>query len=143
MKYDSNGDIKWINRYVRTDKNIYAGPMQIDLYGNIYASVNVLNEKLMIMKFDSSGNQKWSQGYPLNSLDFPAGLCLDTLGNFYLASSLYNPNFDFFTIKYSQNFCTEKLIGDIINDCKIDFKDFAALASNWMDCSSLNASDCD
>jgi len=30
--------------------------------------------------------------------------------------------------------CSEKLVGDINGDCKIDFVDFALMANNWLDC---------
>jgi len=30
--------------------------------------------------------------------------------------------------------CTEKLQGDLDNDCKVDYKDFATFAQNWLDC---------
>ncbi|HUT30500.1 MAG TPA: ELWxxDGT repeat protein [Sedimentisphaerales bacterium] len=35
---------------------------------------------------------------------------------------------------YDDWFCTEAIAGDANNDCKIDFKDFAIMAYNWLDC---------
>lgn len=38
--------------------------------------------------------------------------------------------------------CTEEIIGDLNNDCKVDLKDLAIMASRWLECSRLPKSDC-
>jgi hypothetical protein len=30
--------------------------------------------------------------------------------------------------------CSEAIIGDLNNDCEIDFKDFCEFANNWLNC---------
>ncbi len=30
--------------------------------------------------------------------------------------------------------CTSRIAGDVNGDCKIDFEDFAIMASNWLEC---------
>jgi ELWxxDGT repeat protein len=35
---------------------------------------------------------------------------------------------------YVDWFCSEAIAGDLNNDCKVDFRDFCFMASNWLDC---------
>ena len=38
--------------------------------------------------------------------------------------------------------CTSAMDGDINGDCKVDFKDFAVMASNWLGCNLEPQSSC-
>ena len=39
--------------------------------------------------------------------------------------------------------CTSRLIGDVNGDCKVDFEDFAIMASQWLECSLFPAGACE
>jgi hypothetical protein len=144
LKYDPNGNQKWVNRYILTDKNIYSGPIKADVWGNVYVIINVLGNKLITIKYDSLGNQKWQYEYPAFSYEFPVGLNVDSSGNVCIAAPIFNTasNYDFLTFKLSQHFCKTAIKGDFNNDCTVNFEDFAEMSANWLSCSASPSSDC-
>ncbi len=45
-------------------------------------------------------------------------------------------------LEISRPYCTELISGDVNNDCRIDFIDFAIMASNWLECNLEPQSAC-
>jgi dienelactone hydrolase len=115
----------------------------IDGSGNVYVTGysygGDANYDYATIKYDTNGNQLWSAPYngTGNSEDYAFALVADKSGNIYVTgqSMGVGTNFDYATIKYIQRgYCTSPIAGDLNNDCKVDFKDIAILASHWVDC---------
>ncbi|MFH0864803.1 MAG: T9SS type A sorting domain-containing protein [Bacteroidota bacterium] len=117
MKYDLNGNIKWINSYSTSwESGNYNCKITIDQNENSYIacvesqdSVNVF----LTLKYNSAGIQQWSSIYThpdavtavtANS-NFPCGIAVDTDGNVYVAGrfSYTNTGYDMILIKYNSS----------------------------------------
>ena len=112
VKYNSSGVFLW-------DK-IFNGPgngvenpnaMALDKNGNVYvtgsSSFTGQNYNYATVKYDSSGNEKWSDTYngTASGSDESFSIAADTKGNIYITggSAGLGQAKDFVTIKYSQN----------------------------------------
>ncbi len=106
IKYDSNGNQLWANRY-NSPTNLHDIPMDLELDrdGNVYVtghSDNEGNSNCITIKYDSDGSQLWSAS---RSYDF--GYCIaisvDDSGNSYVTSNIGDGYANFGTIKYDPN----------------------------------------
>lgn len=137
VKYNSSGVFQW--------DRIYNGPgngvenplaMALDKNGNVYvtgsSSFTGQNYNYATIKYDSSGNEKWSDTYngTASGSDESFSIAADTKGNIYITggSAGLGQAKDFVTIKYSQmpyamitgfiegfyNSNTDKLVADTL-----------------------------
>jgi len=143
IKYDPNGNQLWATRYNGSaSKSDSAGSIAVDDLGNVYVtgeSANATpNYDYATVKYDPNGNQLWAARYNglANNYDAACDLSVDSFGNVYVTGDSYGGSGtgeDYATIKYTQhNYCTEAVEMDLNGDCKIDFKDFAILAEDWL-----------
>jgi hypothetical protein len=100
LKYNSTGQLIW-----HKDTVVYPNGQSfksaVDKYGNIYVTLEDGNSLLNILKYDSSGNHKWSVT-PFVEFDRCFGIALDTLGNIFLTcESFYGARMGFLTLKYN------------------------------------------
>jgi uncharacterized delta-60 repeat protein len=115
IKYDTNGNQLWLARYNGPPGNNWdiAWKIVLDVSGNVYISgwswgISTDYDYATI-KYDANGNHLWVARYngPGNGRDIGQGIAVDASGNVYVAgySSSYGifNNYDFATIKYSQN----------------------------------------
>lgn len=102
LKYDSDGNQVWINRY---DNGDYDQPTAIstDVSGNVYVtgySSNGIDYDYASIKYDTNGNSLWVARYDNGGYDLSQALSLDTMGNLYVTGSSIGTNDDYATIKY-------------------------------------------
>jgi len=145
VKYDTNGNQLWAARYNGPENSDdYASALTLDVSGSAYVAGFCFGSSssadYVTVKYDRNGNQVWSARYngTGNSEDYATALTVDNSGNVYVTgqSMGVGTSYDYATIKYVQrDYCTSPIPGDLNNDCKVDFRDIAILASHWLDCS--------
>lgn len=115
IKYDTNGNRKWLRRYESIDhEDDYASSLIIDSANNIYVAGQNSNtgynnySNPLLIKYDSSGNRKWVRKYENSAITFydSGRLGVDFANNIYITGSsfMYNKkNFDYQIIKYDSS----------------------------------------
>ncbi len=119
LKYTIDGELLW--EKIISPGNVFtpAPTIILDSAGNIYLGASKLESptlsKLLVVKFDSSGNQLWNITYnhTPTSVNFPYALALDKQNNVIAAGSTTTNSRDYLTIKISQ------LTGLIVNNNEI------------------------
>ncbi len=141
IKYDTGGNQLWVARYngpgnwddaataiaVDDSCNVY-------VTGESYSSSSSTSGDYATIKYDTNGNELWVRGYngPGNEFEFAAAIAVDNSGNVYVTgvSAGSSTGGDYATIKYAQ--CLSPITGDLNDDCKVNFIDFAIFAMAWL-----------
>lgn len=113
LKYDSNGNTVWTQRWSSPIKtySAYAYSIAVDKQQNVYVtgfmSDGLTDGEFVTLKYDSLGNLQWSARYNAspNSIDYSNSIVVDESGNSYITgwSGGANNLWDYTTIKYSPN----------------------------------------
>ncbi len=101
-KFDSSGNELWTSQ-IGTSNTDYSNSVAVDASGNVYISGNTYgsnygdfggsisgNGDAMLSKFDSSGNELWSQQIGESKSDFSNSVAVDSSGNAYISGSTLN-----------------------------------------------------
>lgn len=107
IKYNSTGNQIWQRSFPNTGSNT----IKVDDSGNIYVSgmySDLLSEQdFLIVKYDSSGTEQWSDIYDddNNSLEFVNSIDVDKSGNVYITGACFPQTVYpyFLTIKYNSS----------------------------------------
>ncbi|NER35226.1 MAG: hypothetical protein F6J93_14650, partial [Oscillatoria sp. SIO1A7] len=132
-KYDSDGNLIWLEQFgtnasdrgygITTDNNgnfYVTGQTNGELGGN-----NAGNDDIFLAKYDSSGNQQWSQQVGSSNNDQPYDVTTDSNGNIYITGSTEGDlggtnagSHDIFVAKYesSGNLAWTKQLGTTEED---------------------------
>jgi hypothetical protein len=107
VKYDSDGNQQWVNRYDGGSGDDEASGIAVDAGGNVYVTGKSTGSgagfDYVTVKYDSDGNQQWVNRYDGGSgADEAAALALDSAGNVYVTgkSTGSGTGFDYLTLKY-------------------------------------------
>jgi uncharacterized delta-60 repeat protein len=113
IKYTSNGDTAWVNRYNGPGNGWdEASEISVDDSGNVYVTGRSQGIgtyfDIVTIKYSSSGIPLWTGRYngPADSTDEASGLALDDSGNVYVTGKSWGGvflYFDYITMKYSRN----------------------------------------
>lgn len=115
IKYDSSGDIKWVNKYYGPNNTGGRGlKIRLDIFGNIFVGAegtSGTNTKydFILIKYDTSGTEKWVRRYHCqtgsNGNAYLKDISVDNNNNIYVAGNNdSNQNgWDFTTLKYNNN----------------------------------------
>jgi hypothetical protein len=116
IKYNTTGDEQWNKKLNISDIQDIGHAVALDSSGDIYIAgetfINGVDPDWLIMRFDSDGNHVWNLtvdgGGTTGNGDSARGIAVDSSNNVYV-TGYYEPvvNFDFLTIKYSQ-----QVVGD-------------------------------
>ncbi len=107
IKFDSSGNLKWINTY-NSDHSDQSNGIALDSGGNVYVtgfSGSVSQTWLRTFKFDTNGNPLWGTGgvtYSVGPSAIVNGIGVDGFGNAYVCttSQSVGVTFDYKIIKY-------------------------------------------
>ena len=112
IKYDPNGNMKWVARYNGPGNWYdYAYAIAVDNSGNVYVTgtspdINRVDDYATV-KYDTNGNQLWVRRYnsSSNGDDEAHALAIDNLGNVYVTgwSDVNSTYYDYTTIKYGHD----------------------------------------
>ena len=113
IKYNSNGDSVWVNRYNGSGNGSDgASSIAIDKDGNVYVTGNTdvsgtNNYDFATIKYNSNGTQLWATTYGRtgNSYESASAISVDDASNVYVtgSSSGTGTGSDYATIKYNPN----------------------------------------
>jgi uncharacterized delta-60 repeat protein len=141
IKYDPNGNQLWVKRYNGSGGD-WRVSLAVDASGSVYVTGSSYSASTeydyATIKYGPNGNLLWVKHYngPIAQItNHTNSLTVDSFGNVYVTGYSYgNGIYDYATVKYSQqNYCTAAIDGDLNDDCKVDFKDFAILAEAWLE----------
>ena len=112
IKYDSDGNELWVQRYNAGNFDDEASSIAIDPLGNVYITgwtKSSFSSTFIYttIKYNSGGDQLWVADYngPGNGNDFARSIAVDNMGNVYVTGEsmgLNNKN-EYATIKYDTN----------------------------------------
>jgi len=108
IKYNSNGDSLWVKRYIMAGNDV-ATDLELDRFGNVYVTGysrgDNANYDYLTIKYNSAGNQLWSQRYPApgNGDNYCWSVAVDSSGGVYITGGSYGNGTinDIATIKYN------------------------------------------
>jgi hypothetical protein len=110
IKYDPFGNEDWVVRY-NSPNNLSeeAWALDLDSSGNVYVTGRVWEMSTswdyITVAYDNSGKELWAARYngPGNGPDWARDICVDSSYNVYVTGWVEGIEFDYATIKYSQD----------------------------------------
>ncbi len=111
IKYNTDGEMQWVNRYDGIGKVDIANDIVIDVSGNVIVTGTSYGsdtfEDYVTIKYDSDGQEKWVRRYngSGNSSDYAKSIAVDVSGNVYVTGYSYGieTDCDYATIAYDAN----------------------------------------
>jgi len=101
IKYDPEGNTKWIRRYGSNEG--FATAMVIDISGNIIVTgfTYVTNDDFTTIKYNNNGDSLWVRTYNTPGYyDHPTSIAIDSLGNVFVTGEGGGSPFVYWLYKY-------------------------------------------
>ncbi|MFQ5713421.1 MAG: SBBP repeat-containing protein [Candidatus Scalinduaceae bacterium] len=115
VKYDKDGNQKWVARYDGTGKgDDFANAIAVDGDGNVYVTGESWGGSgtsfdYATVKYNTDGNELWVaryNGLPASNFDFANAIAVDGDGNVYVTGESWGgsgTSFDYATVKYDKD----------------------------------------
>jgi len=139
IKTDPNGDSQWEKTFGGTVYDEGHSVQQTADGGYIVAgytsSFGAGNDDVYLIKTDSAGNLVWQKTLGGSNDDKGYSIQQTSDGGYIIAGETESygaGGSDVYLIKLSSEVCQYVLLGDLNDDCKVDFYDFAIMALNWL-----------
>ncbi|MCI0472146.1 MAG: SBBP repeat-containing protein [Ignavibacteria bacterium] len=108
IKYDTDGNQQWLQRYDYLNLTEFPVAIALDGTGNVLvtgSSGTSANPDYLTIKYNTAGTQEWVKRYngSLNNADYSKAIAVDGFGNIYITGNCYNSaaSHDILTIKYN------------------------------------------
>lgn len=112
IKYDANGNQKWVKRYNGNGNNDSPSAMAIDRYNNVYitgitqSGVSWDSVNYATVKYDRYGNRKWVKTFNGSGkrADTAMGIAINSNNNAFVTGTSFSGNtkgFDIVTLRYA------------------------------------------
>jgi ABC-type cobalt transport system substrate-binding protein len=142
IKTDPNGNLLWQKTFGGTDTDRGWSVQQTSDGGFVIGaetkSFGAGQSDVYLIKTDSAGNTEWQKTFGGSDREAGGSVQKTSDGGYIIAGrtrSFGAGNEDVYLIKLSSEVCEYVLFGDVTNDCRFDFYDFAMMAANWLiDC---------
>ena len=110
MKYDSTGNVKWINYVDYANSNINNSIAvdtignvfltgELDIFTTIFGAISLTNTNnrniIFVAKYNSNGSMKWVKYVQTNQSNYLSGIAVDTKGNNFVIGYFYGKTITF------------------------------------------------
>ena len=113
VKYDSSGEQQWNHTWGGSeDEGVYGMEVAVDSLNNVYLaggthSFGAGSQDIVLVKYDSSGEQQWNRTWGRSSAEYTSGIVVDSLNNVYITGGSHigggSDSFDKVLVKYDSS----------------------------------------